>query len=204
MKELTQQPFEDFLDAIAARTPTPGGGAVAASAGALACAMGRMVVAYSANAKIPEAYRASMHKVLENLRQVDELLRDLISLDAEAYRTMTVVAKELGKSSADYQDAVLAAIAVPMKIVNVTSLAVDMLDDFKTHAGRFLLSDLGVSAVLAEATARAAAYSVRVNLPELTDAARSTTLREELTTVLDRCVVRRDSITAFVDAALQS
>ncbi|MFQ5462613.1 MAG: cyclodeaminase/cyclohydrolase family protein [Phycisphaerae bacterium] len=203
MEELTQQRFEDLLNSIAARTPTPGGGAVAASAGALACAMGRMVVAYSANAKTSDAHRALMQKVLDTLRQVDELLRSLISLDAETYRTMTVVAKELGKSSADYQDAVLAAIAVPMKIVNATSQAVDTLDDFKPLASRFLLSDLGVSAVLAEAAARAAAYSVRVNLPELTDAARSTKLRQELTAVLDRCVARRDAITGFVDAALQ-
>ena len=84
MEELTRQPFEDLLNAIAARTPTPGGGAVAASTGALACAMGRMVVAYSANAKKPEAHRALFHKVLDHLRQVDELLRSLIPRDAKA------------------------------------------------------------------------------------------------------------------------
>ncbi|MGI0068150.1 MAG: cyclodeaminase/cyclohydrolase family protein, partial [Thermoplasmata archaeon] len=39
--------FTGFLDRIAARTPTPGGGSAAAAAGALAAALGEMVLAYS-------------------------------------------------------------------------------------------------------------------------------------------------------------
>ena len=91
-----------------------------------------------------------------------------------------------------------------MKIATLSSVALELLDDFRAHANRFLLSDLGVSAVLAEATARAAAYSVWVNLPELTDTARSGALRQELAMILGRCTERRDAITAFVDASLQS
>ncbi len=36
-----------FLNATAEKQPTPGGGAVAAVAGALACAIGEMVLNYS-------------------------------------------------------------------------------------------------------------------------------------------------------------
>ncbi len=47
MDDLTKLTVESFLDEVADRTPTPGGGAVSALAGALACAMARMVAAYS-------------------------------------------------------------------------------------------------------------------------------------------------------------
>ncbi len=203
MEELKRQSFEDFLNAIAARTPTPGGGAVAASTGALACAMGRMVIAYSAKAKTPEADRAAIEAVLDNLRHIDERLRDSILLDADAYRTMTVAANQFEKSSAAYQETVLAAIAVPMDIAALSSQSLEILDEFKNRSSRYLRSDLGVSAVLAEATARAAAYSVWVNLPELADAARAKELKQEISTMLGECHKRHDSITAFVDAALQ-
>ena len=39
--------IENFLEAAAAKQPTPGGGSVAALAGALAAAMGEMVLNYT-------------------------------------------------------------------------------------------------------------------------------------------------------------
>ena len=41
-------PLRDFLADIAARTPTPGGGSVAAAVGAFAAALARMALAYTA------------------------------------------------------------------------------------------------------------------------------------------------------------
>ena len=44
--------LDEFLNAVAAREPTPGGGAVAATAGALGAALARMVAAYSISPKV--------------------------------------------------------------------------------------------------------------------------------------------------------
>ena len=49
----------DFLDATAARQPTPGGGAVTALAGVLAAAIGEMVLNYSVGKKGLERIRMS-------------------------------------------------------------------------------------------------------------------------------------------------
>ena len=44
-------PIGDFLNAAAAKQPAPGGGSVAALAGALAAAMGEMVLNYTVGKK---------------------------------------------------------------------------------------------------------------------------------------------------------
>ena len=51
--------LSDFLDATAAKQPAPGGGSVTALCGALAAAIGEMVLNYSIGKKGLEAHRMS-------------------------------------------------------------------------------------------------------------------------------------------------
>ncbi len=46
-KDYLRLPLHDFLADVAARTPTPGGGSVAAAVGALGAALARMALAYT-------------------------------------------------------------------------------------------------------------------------------------------------------------
>jgi formiminotetrahydrofolate cyclodeaminase len=51
--------IEKFLEAASAKQPTPGGGSISALAGALAAAMGEMVVNYSVGKKGLESHTPS-------------------------------------------------------------------------------------------------------------------------------------------------
>ncbi len=198
--------FHDLLDEVARRTPTPGGGGVAAGAGCLACVMARMVAAYSIGPKTEAATRARIEAVSGRLEVADQLLRALITQDAEAYAAMAAVSKSsqdeaLGRQR--FTEAILQAIAVPMEAVAVTVNLLAILDDFKEIANRRLLSDLGVAAVLADAAARAASYSVRINLPELPDTELRASILAELEDHLLRAGQSRRSIEEHVRTDLE-
>jgi formiminotetrahydrofolate cyclodeaminase len=63
--------FASLLAQIAAKSPTPGGGAVACATGALAAALAGMVVSYSLGKKSLAAHQADLEKAahaLENAR----------------------------------------------------------------------------------------------------------------------------------------
>jgi len=215
MDDLTKRSVDDFLDALADRTPTPGGGSVAGAAGALACALARMVVEYSMgkNTNRPNALehsgeeftstnvRDKTEAVLNRLRGADEILRGLISQDAMAYAAMSAArkaARDNPTAKPAYQKAVLAAVAVPLEAAAAASHALSAMDGLKNIANQHLLSDLGVAAVLAEAAARAAWYMVSVNLPELTDAAMRTKLRGYVDETVRHCESYRRSVEDFV------
>jgi formiminotetrahydrofolate cyclodeaminase len=57
-------PITVFLDAAAAKQPTPGGGSIAALAGALAASMGEMVLNYSVNKKDLQSHRRELEAAL--------------------------------------------------------------------------------------------------------------------------------------------
>ncbi len=155
-----------FLDAVAAKKPTPGGGGVTAAMGALACAMARMVAAYSPGRNADAETVASVQSLLAQLERLDHVLRGLVDEDARAYLALTAAtkcAKEDPSTAADRDAALGVAVSVPLEIAAVASESLHIMERLLPVAGRYLLSDLGVAATLAAASVRAASYMVRVN-----------------------------------------
>ncbi len=212
MDDLTKLSLDSFLDKVGERTPAPGGGSVTGMAGALACALARMVGAYSTGKKTEPALRTRVEATAVQLHRADQLLRALITQDAIAYLNMTAASRSSasGKSGdassaqTTYNDAVLAAAAVPMEIAAIASNVLATLDEFKDAASRYLLSDLAVSAILADAAARAARYTVHVNARELRDAAMRERLYSEIDDILKHCARFRESIEAYACEHLET
>ena len=160
-------PFADLLDAIAARKPTPGGGAVAACAGALAAAMGEMVLAYSVGRKATAEHDELHRAAAAELAAARSDLLGLLAADQRAFAALQAIPTGSDKSAA-----VAACVEVPRRIASV---GVEMLKAARRvapTANPYLLSDLAVCCELAMATVRSALYSVRVNLPDLPEADR--------------------------------
>jgi formiminotetrahydrofolate cyclodeaminase len=168
-------PIGQFLDATAAPQPTPGGGSIAALAGALSASVGEMVINFSLGKKALEAYAAELEPVLAEMHRARLLLLSLMAEDQAAYEAAGV-ARELRADSperaAAYPAALLASIRVPQAMV-ATSLAIlEMCDRIINFVNFHLLSDLAVCADLAMATARCAVYNVRANLRDVSPAER--------------------------------
>jgi len=207
LEDLADLKLDTFLDQLADRTPTPGGGGVTAAAGALATALARMVAAYSIHQKTTPENRKKIEHVARKLHNADQILRALITQDAVAYERMTEAgkkAKENPETQPAYQEAVLSAVGMPMEVVAIATQALDTMDSFKDIASRYLLSDLAVSAVLADAAARAARYIVGINLTELKDADMRKKLFSDVDQMLQRCDRSRGSIESFVRTRLES
>ena len=206
MDELTDLSLDEFLNQSAMRVPTPGGGSVTAAAGALGGALARMVVAYSVNKKTDPVVREAMDSAAVKLNRADQLLRALITRDAVAYAAMTALGKAMRDDPSqepEYRQAVFDAVAVPMEVAAVASGALTTMDEIKETANRFLLSDLAIAALLADAAAQAARYTVLINIAELADSTRSDRLLGEIDTILKHCAARRRSVESFVHAALE-
>ena len=70
-----------FTDALASSNPTPGGGAAAAMAGAMGCALVMMAAGTTLKSKnTPNEYRPLLEKSLHELERLHTQLKDLITL----------------------------------------------------------------------------------------------------------------------------
>jgi formiminotetrahydrofolate cyclodeaminase len=164
--------IEQFLQAAAAKQPTPGGGSVAALAGALAAAMGEMAANYSVGKKGSEQHADVLKAALGEFQRARNLLIALMSEDQAAYEAMSAARKmpESPQKAEAFSVALLACVRVPQSMAAASLAMLDLAEKLINIANPLLLSDLAVCAELAMATVRCALYNVRVNLPDVSDA----------------------------------
>jgi formiminotetrahydrofolate cyclodeaminase len=187
----SDESFEQVLKNIAMKTPAPGGGAVAAAAGALSAAMGEMVLAWSLGRKATAAHEPALRDALDGfaLRRA-ELLRWFVE-DQRAYLDYTA-ARKLPEADAargaHLARALADCVAVPMAVARAAQAVIASAHDVADRVSPYLLSDLGVCVELARATVSAAGWNVRANLADMDDEGRQSAWDEF-------CVIERDSET---------
>jgi glutamate formiminotransferase/formiminotetrahydrofolate cyclodeaminase len=168
----TSTTLGNFLNAAAAKRPTPGGGSITALVGALAASMGEMALNYSVDKKGLEMYEGELRPALAELGKARSLLLQLMVEDQEAFEAMNA-ARKLPETDPNRQGqfnaALLACIRVPESMSATAVAILGVVDRIANFVNPFLLSDLAVCADLAMATARCAIYSVRANLSDVKD-----------------------------------
>jgi formiminotetrahydrofolate cyclodeaminase len=169
-----QHTLAQFLDAAAAKQPAPGGGSVTALAGALAAAIGEMVLNYSVGKKGLEAHQDDLKSALSELHRARHVMVELMVEDQAAYQALTA-AKKLPSNAPnrqlEYASALKASINTPQLIAVTAAAILSLTDRLVEKVNYYLLSDLAVCAELAMATVRCGIYNVRVNRSEIKEPA---------------------------------
>jgi glutamate formiminotransferase len=166
-----------FLDAVAAATPTPGGGSVAALAGALAASLGQMVAGLSRTKKSQAAYVEQLSAAVAELHAAGNTLAETIDRDAASYESV-LAAFRLPKATpeqqqqrdAAIQQATKGAVEVPMQVAEAALAVYERLGQLEGISSASMISDLRVGRLMAAAAVRGALENVAINLDSLSDA----------------------------------
>ena len=189
---LGSQTIGEFLTSLGAKTPAPGGGAVASVTAALAASIGSMVVRYSEGKK-KLAEHADLHaRAIEELGRAACRSLELAEEYARAYTALNALWRldESDPERIEHWDAAVRdAIAAPQSVLESCLAMLALLRELAGRTNRFLDSDLAIAAILAEAGVRAAAWNVRINLPSVRDADEVDRLNEEVSSGLDRAAM---------------
>ncbi len=194
IRELT---VTQLLDAVAAKQPTPGGGAVAAVTVATAAALGEMVIRYRIGKKAAEAHKALHEDVAEVLGGLRSAALSLAETDAAAFRRLAALWKldpDDARRLAEWVDAVDGAIDAPLQVMTSGLTVLDALDRVRGTVGTMLRSDLAIAALLAQAGSEAAAWNVRINLPLLGEGAQAADLERQTARAVARARSLREQI----------
>jgi len=155
------QALSDFVAAVAAAKPTPGGGSVAACVGALAASLGIMG-ARLGNRSDEEG----------RLMQLQDRLRRLVQEDATAYGQL-IDAYKIPKHDPErpYTDATALhrATEIPLEIAGSACEAGRLLYSLSQSAKSLVHSDLTVGLHMAIAAVTAGCHTAKINLKSLTN-----------------------------------
>jgi formiminotetrahydrofolate cyclodeaminase len=165
-----------YLDEVAAGTPAPGGGSVAAVVGALAAALGEMVANLTLGREKYADAEASLRPARDRLTALRISLLDGAAADEAAYQSYRDAAS-LPRASGDektaradaMQRALVAATDVPLAAARFALEVTEILQSVARNGNPHVRSDAALGALLAEAALRGALLNVRGNAAMLED-----------------------------------
>jgi glutamate formiminotransferase/formiminotetrahydrofolate cyclodeaminase len=203
---MTGESVGDFIASVASNAPVPGGGSVAAHAGALAGALAQMVAGLTVGRKKYAAVDGEMRALAESASALKAHLAALVKTDADAYAVVSGAYK-LPKETPDQQAARDAAIqaalmhaaAVPLDTARAAAAVAALAATCAEKGNSNAASDAGVAALLAEAACRGAAYNVRINVASMVDRAAGAPMAEEAGSLVAAAADAARRATAFVE-----
>ena len=194
MKDRT---LEEFLAAVAAPTPTPGGGSVSALAGALSVALSRMVAGLARGKKGYESVESELVQLEGRAKKTQARLEALIDEDAKAYDA--VMAAMRSPKSTDQEKAARVeamqrayrrATEVPLETMERCIEALELAEAAVKKGNRGAVTDAAVAVLLAESAIRGASLNCSINLASIRDEA----FRTQAETRVENLLKRADEI----------
>ena len=173
---LTDLSVRDFLDCTAAREAAPGGGCIAALAGALAAALAEMVSTFTLGRPQFADVAAKIEPAARDAVEVRRRLTDAIDQDAQAHHQVLAAHGLPGDGAAQsevrrqaIEEAMKKAIQVPLEVAKASVKALDLALVIVHLGNPQLLADSLTAAVMARGAVLAAAYNVEINLAKISD-----------------------------------
>ncbi|MCU0281116.1 MAG: glutamate formimidoyltransferase [Acidimicrobiia bacterium] len=164
-----------FTHRVAADSPAPGGGSVAALAGALGAALGTMVANLSAHKRGWDHRWEEFSAWAVRGKDCHEALLRLVDEDTRAFDAL-LAAFRLPQDHEGRAEAIAAAtrhaIEVPLAVMEASLEALAVAEGMAAEGLKSSVSDTGVGALLAAAAVRSAYLNVRINAATLADDAR--------------------------------
>ena len=171
----------------------PAGGSAAALAGALAAALGQMVITLSAGKKDLLQFNAQQKAALQAFMEAQQVFTQLMVDDQAAFASL-MAARRLPEQDPDrcsaHEAALLECIRVPQALAAAGLKVLETCDQAVEISSPPLLPDLAACADLSMAAVRTGVHLVKSNSQELSDPVKRAAIETVVTHLLAQAIAR--------------
>ncbi len=213
--DLVAMKVEAFLDEVSRDTPAPGGGSIAALAGALGAALASMVANLTQPKATDESHDLDLLAIAMDAQRLKDALTRAVDADTQAFNGY-MVALRLPKNTDDekavrkaaLQAGLKQAVAVPLTTAEHSLEAMKVTERAAQSGNPASLTDALVGAQAAFTGVRGGLWNVLINLKDIDDAAfvaasrkRCEALLKEAESLMARIAAEGDArLAAMIDA----
>lgn len=180
-RPLAQMSIKFFVNQLASNAPAPGGGSVAALAGALAGALTAMVANLTVGKRGYRSVTEEMKAIAYEAQLIKQRCLDAIDDDTAAFNRLM---DAFGLPKGDHRNeaievATKEATLIPFKVLQEIPGVIELAFIVGKKGNKNAFSDAGVAALMAKSGAYGAYYNVLINLKEIKDEAFKTRLKAD-------------------------
>lgn len=208
-KRLVDLTCKAFADETSSESPAPGGGSIAAYAGALGAALATMVANLSAHKAGWDERWEYFSNVAEKGRVIMDNLLSLVDEDTEAFnRIMAVFAmpkntpEEKEARSHALEAATLNATLVPLRTMKEASAIFPIAAEMASEGNPASVSDAGVGVLAAICAVKGAFLNVKINASGLKDRTKAEEILRDATAIVRNAEKQETDIMAVVNGKI--
>ena len=209
MSEIKDKSVEEFLDQLASRNATPGGGSAAAVMGAQAAALTSMVCNLTIGKPKYAEVEAQMQALLVESEALRQTLIGMIKADVDVFDQL-MVCYSLPKASDEekahrnqhIQAALKQATLVPLECAKACARAIELSRIAAEKGNLGVISDAGVSVMAGYAGLKSAALNVYINAASLKDRDFAEARLAELQTIVEAVDNQAEAVYQLVKTKL--
>ena len=205
----TEQQLQTFLDQLASRASTPGGGSAAAIMGAMGAALISMVANLTVGKKKYEDVEAEMQGFLEQSEALRTRLTGMIQADVDVFDKVMAAYGMARETEADneqrsraIQAALKEATDVPLACAQLCADVIELCRPVAEKGNLNVISDAGVAVLAAHAALRSAALNVYINIGGIRDSDFVNDRRKKLEFVLSGAGIATETVYELVKSKL--
>lgn len=191
--QLVSMTVQDFVDELASDSPAPGGGSIAALAGALSASLSAMVANLTFGKKGYEAVWTEMENLAVRAQELKQFFIAAIDQDTAAFNEVMAAIRLPKKTEAEKvhrEERMLAAnklaTMVPFSVLEKSLEVAELALQASEKGNRNSLSDAGVAGLTAAVTGLGALYNVLINLKQIADPEFNTDMQGRALALNDR------------------
>ncbi|NOK57410.1 MAG: formiminotransferase-cyclodeaminase [Chloroflexi bacterium AL-W] len=175
-EQLLDKRLNEFLNELASKAPTPGGGSVAAVTGAMAAGLLVMVCDLTIGKKQYADFEAEAQAIRERAESLRLELQELAQRDIDVFERLSSAYKLPRTTDADsanrraaIQTVTKQATEIPLQTGRAIAKLLVLCPALAQSGSRLVVSDVGVAAALIQSAVPAALLNVEINLVSLED-----------------------------------
>ncbi len=204
-----EQQLQTFLDQLASKASTPGGGSAAAIMGAMGAALVSMVANLTVGKQKYQDVEEEMQGFLERSEDMRSRLTGMIQADIDVFDKVMAaygMARETETEKTARSEAIQAALKeatdVPLACAQLCADVIELCRPVAEKGNLNVISDAGVAVLAAHAALRSAALNVYINIGGIRDQEFVQDRRDKLEFVLSGAGVATETVYELVKSKL--
>lgn len=206
---LVEMKLTDFIDEVSRESPAPGGGSIAALAGALGASLSSMVSNLTANKRGSDAVDKILNEAAEQCQQIKEALVKAIDEDTNAFNSY-MNARRLPNKSAEekkireeaMQAGLKQAVMVPLNTAKQSLRAIEIAEVVAKNGNPNSITDVGVGAQSAYTGVLGGVYNVLINLKDIKDQKFNEEMKKTCVELKEKAQKKLNEVLSFVESKL--
>lgn len=206
IKDMT---IQTFLDELASKSSTPGGGGAAAVSGAMGAALISMVANFTIDRKGYEEVSDEAKEILAKSEKLRAELTDAIKDDVDVFNRVMAsygmpkeTDDEKAARSTEIQAALKEATDIPLVCAKLCKEVINLSQPIADKGNKNVISDAGVAVLAGYAGLRSAALNVYINIGGIKDKEFADDRRQQLESLMEGMDSLKEEIYELVKSKL--